>query len=54
MKHPPNCATLDIQDFDNFTLADEPFAKDLESLKTCVSVNNNLCEKLVPITNFIW
>ena len=35
--------------------ADELFAKDLRSLKTCVSVNNNLCGKLIlslesPIT----
>ena len=29
-------------------LADEQFAKDLDGLKTCVLVNNDLCEKLVP------
>ena len=33
--------------FDTFILADEPFAKALQSLKACVLVNNNLCEKLV-------
>ena len=27
-------------------LADEPFAKALQSLKTCVLVNNNLCRKV--------
>ena len=33
--------------FDHFfTLVDEPFAKALRSLKTCVIVNNNLCGKL--------
>ena len=33
--------------FDNFILADELFAKALWSLKTCLSVSNNLCRKLV-------
>ena len=33
--------------FDNFILDNEPFAKSLGSLETCVSVNNNLCGKLV-------
>ena len=28
-------------------LADEPFARALQSLETCVLVNNNLCGKLV-------
>ena len=31
--------------FDNFILADEPFAKALRSFETCVLVNNNLCGK---------
>ena len=31
---------------DNFTLADEPFAKALRSFETWVLVNNNLCGKL--------
>ena len=30
----------------NFTLAEELFAKALQSLKTCVLVNINLCRKL--------
>ena len=34
-------------DFDHFILADKPFAKALQSLKTCVLVNNNLYGKLV-------
>ena len=33
--------------FDNFILADELFAKALQSLETCVWVNNNLCGKLL-------
>ena len=51
----PDCTILDISVFDNFILADELFAKSLQGLKTCVSVNDNLCGKLVsslesPIT----
>ena len=34
--------------YENFILADEPFAKALQILETCVSVNNNLCGKFVP------
>ena len=44
----PNCTVLDNWVFENFMLADERFAKDLDGLKTCVLVNNDLCEKLVP------
>ena len=33
---------------ENFILADEPFAKALRSLETCVSVNNSVCGKLAP------
>ena len=32
--------------FDNYILAEELFAKALQSLETCVLVNNNLCGKL--------
>ena len=32
--------------FDNFILADEPFAKPLCILETCVSGNNNIFGKL--------
>ena len=35
--------------FDNFILAEELFAKTLQSLKTCVLVNNNLCGNIVLI-----
>ena len=33
--------------YENFILADEPFAKALQILEICVSVNNNLCGKFV-------
>ena len=32
-----------IEFFDNFILADEPFAKALQSFENCVLVNNSLC-----------
>ena len=32
--------------FGNFMLAEEPFAKALQGLKSCVLVNDNLCGKL--------
>ena len=43
----PDCAILDNLVFENFILGDEPFAKALRNFETCVSVNNNLCRKLV-------
>ena len=46
-KKPPNCFILCNWVFDNFILVDEPFAKALRSLETCVLVNNNVCEKLI-------
>ena len=48
-RNPPDCAILDSWVFDNFMLAYELFAKVLQSLETCVSVNNNLCGKLVSL-----
>ena len=33
-------------------LGDEPFAKSLQFFETCVSVNNNLCRKLVSSLEF--
>ena len=55
LKSFPDCTILDSEVFDNFILVDELFAKALRSLETCLSVNNNLCGKLVfplesPIT----
>ena len=38
--------------FRNFILADEPFAKALQLFKTCASVNDNLCGKLVSSLEF--
>ena len=43
----PDFIILDNWVFENFILADEPFAKALQIFETCVSVNNNLCGKLV-------
>ena len=54
-KNLSNWPILDNCVFDYFILADEPFAKALRNLETCVLVNNSLCEKLfssleLPIT----
>ena len=43
----PDCIILDNFVFENLILADELFAKALQTFETCVSVNNNLCEKLL-------
>ena len=40
------------QVFENFILADEPFAKALQIFETCVSVNNILCRKLFSSSEF--
>ena len=45
-KNPSDWPILFHWVFDNFILADEPFAKALPSLETCVLVNKNLCGKL--------
>ena len=45
-KNPSDCLVLCNWVFDNFILADEPFAKALQSFETCVLVNNNLFGKL--------
>ena len=41
-KNPPDCPILSNRFFVNFILADQPFAKDLQSLKISVIVNKNL------------
>ena len=46
LKNPPACPILHNWVFDNFILADEPFAKALQSLEK-PSVNNNLFGTLV-------
>ena len=51
-KAPPDCIILNKGAFENFILADEPFAKALQIFETCVSVNNILCGKLVSSLEF--
>ena len=46
-KNPTDWLILDNWVFDEFILAEEPFAKALPILETCVLVNYNLCRKLV-------
>ena len=43
----PDCIILENWVFKHFVLADEPFVKALRIFETCVSVDNNLCRKLV-------
>ena len=45
-KNPHDCSIFGNCVFDNFILADEPFAKALQSFQSCVLVNDNLCRKL--------
>ena len=45
-RDPPDCPILYNLTIDNFILAEELFAKALQSLETCVLVNNNLGRKL--------
>ena len=56
-RNPHNCIILNNWVFENFILADKPFAKAEQSLVTCVSVNNSLYGKLVSLLEFpilIW
>ena len=46
LTNPPDCTILDTCVFENFILADKPFAKALRIFETYVLPNNNLCEKL--------
>ena len=48
-RNPPDGSILCNWVFDNFILADEPFAKALQSFETCVLVNNNLFRKLFSL-----
>ena len=45
-RNPLDCFILRNWVFDNFILADEPFAKALRRFETCLLVNNNLWEEL--------
>ena len=44
-RNPPDCLILCNWVFDNLILVEELFAKDLQSLGTCVLVINSLCGK---------
>ena len=44
--NPPDCIS-DNWVFENDIIADEPFANSLQMFQTCVSINKNLCVKLV-------
>ena len=46
-RNPPDCTILDSCVLGNFTLANKLFVNAVWNLKTCLSVNNNLCKKLV-------
>ena len=41
-RNPPDCIILENWNFENFTLADEPFTKVLLICEACVLVNPNL------------
>ena len=42
-----DCNILDSWFFDHFILSDKLFPKVLQSFETCLSVSNNLCEKVI-------
>ena len=46
-KYSPDFPILCNRVFDNFILADKPFAEALRNLEICVLVNDNSCERLV-------
>ena len=48
MRRSPDNIIFDSWAFKNFALADEQFAKALQILETCVSINYDWCGKLVP------
>ena len=47
LRNPPNCNILDSWVFENFILADEPFARAFQIFETCVLIDNNLWRKLL-------
>ena len=47
--NPTICIILENRVFENFILANEPLAKALQILETCLLVNSNLCGKLVSL-----
>ena len=50
-KNFPDCPNSCKWVFDGFILAQRPFSKALQILKTCVLLNNNLCGKLFWFVN---
>ena len=55
-RNPSYCSILDNCVFDNFILIDQLFSKALQSLDTCISINNNFMWKIsliVRISNHI-
>ena len=52
VRTPPNCTILDNWLFENSALDDKLFGKAFRIFETCVSVNNNFCEKLVSSLEF--
>ena len=51
--NPANCTSLNNWVFENFILANKPFAKALQIFETCILVNNDLRGKLVSSLEFL-
>ena len=52
LKNPPDFPIFCNWVFDNFILAEEPFARTLRSIETCVSINSTLFSLLESPTTF--
>ena len=50
-RNPPKRIILESWVFENFILADEPFAKALKTFEACLLFNNDLCEKSHHLIN---
>ena len=50
--NPLDCIILDKCVFENSVLVDKPFSKAIKKFDACVSVNNDLCKKLVSSSEF--
>ena len=51
--NPPDCPILWNWTFDNLILADGLSAKALQTLETCVLINNNICQKLLGSSSLL-
>ena len=51
-RNPLSCAILNKLVFESFMLVDEPFDKVIRVIETSVSINNNLCGKLISSLEF--